>query len=214
MNNKKNTKIKLLECACDVISEKGYHNTTIADISEKADANIAAVNYHFRNKETLYKEVIKHAIDNAEKYLPLNKGITDHSTPEEKLYAFINGMLRRANGEKPENNLKKITAFEIANPTEESGGLIHSHMKSVREYLLSIILEITDEQIVSDHHRYCVYSIMSQCLFFSHSSRAKQKYLEKQMKDLLTSPKLADHIYTFSVAAIRHINTIKLEAAE
>lgn len=214
MTKKKTTKEKLLECACTVFAEKGYSDTTIAEISDRAGANIAAVNYHFSNKETLYQEVIKHAIDNAEQHLPLNKDVNTDSPPEEKLYSFISGMISRANGEKPENNLKKIIAFEIANPMEESANLIHAYMKSVRQYLLHIILEITGNQSPTDHHRYCVYSIMSQCLFFSHNKSGKEKYLEKQMKELLTSPKLANHIYTFSLAAIRHMDSIKPEVTE
>jgi AcrR family transcriptional regulator len=47
------TRGQLLKSACKVFAEKGYREATIAEICEKAGANIAAVNYYFRDKESL-----------------------------------------------------------------------------------------------------------------------------------------------------------------
>jgi TetR/AcrR family transcriptional regulator, regulator of cefoperazone and chloramphenicol sensitivity len=45
------TRQRLLESACQIFANKGYRDTTIADISELAGTNVAAVNYHFGDKE-------------------------------------------------------------------------------------------------------------------------------------------------------------------
>ena len=50
------TRAQLLEAACQVFAEKGYRKATIAEICKRGGANIAAVNYYFGNKETLYAE--------------------------------------------------------------------------------------------------------------------------------------------------------------
>ena len=53
-NKKDNeTRKTLLEVACEVFAQMGYQGTTIAEISRRAGANIAAVNYHFGNKSVL-----------------------------------------------------------------------------------------------------------------------------------------------------------------
>ena len=48
------TRKRLLAAAGRVFKEKGYRGATIADICRLAQTNIAAVNYHFSDKETLY----------------------------------------------------------------------------------------------------------------------------------------------------------------
>jgi AcrR family transcriptional regulator len=51
------TKERLIYAATAIFAERGYHDATVAEICETADANIAAVNYHFSDKENLYREV-------------------------------------------------------------------------------------------------------------------------------------------------------------
>jgi AcrR family transcriptional regulator len=63
MTKKKSTRERVLEAACQIFADKGFHNTTVADICEKAEANIAAVNYHFGDKESLYDAVWHHAFE-------------------------------------------------------------------------------------------------------------------------------------------------------
>ena len=52
----KGTREQLLESACKLFAEKGYRDTTIAEICALSGANIAAVNYYFQDKKRLYAE--------------------------------------------------------------------------------------------------------------------------------------------------------------
>ncbi len=51
------TRERLMDAAEELFAEKGFHGTSIRDIVDGADCNIAAVNYHFNGKENLYFEV-------------------------------------------------------------------------------------------------------------------------------------------------------------
>lgn len=42
----------------DLFARHGYHGTSIRQITQKAGVNLAAINYHFGNKESLYRQVI------------------------------------------------------------------------------------------------------------------------------------------------------------
>src|ERR1700743_147511 len=48
------TRKKLLEVAGRVFAEHGYYAATVRDICAQAGSNVAAVNYHFRDKLGLY----------------------------------------------------------------------------------------------------------------------------------------------------------------
>lgn len=50
----KNTKDKILEVANELFAKKGYDGTSVREIAKIANVNLAAINYHFDNKENLY----------------------------------------------------------------------------------------------------------------------------------------------------------------
>ncbi len=54
---KMDTKRKILYASAEEFAEKGYNGTTIRAICKRAKANVAAVNYHFDSKESLYKHM-------------------------------------------------------------------------------------------------------------------------------------------------------------
>ncbi len=60
------TKERILIATRELFAEKGFNGTSIRDIASRADVNVAAVNYHFKNKETLYWEIYSTAYDNLE----------------------------------------------------------------------------------------------------------------------------------------------------
>jgi AcrR family transcriptional regulator len=53
------TKDKILGVAHKLFAEKGFNGVGIREIASVADVNIAAINYHFNNKENLYQQTIK-----------------------------------------------------------------------------------------------------------------------------------------------------------
>src|SRR3954470_15915076 len=89
------TRQHLLEAAGEVFAEAGFRAATVREICQRAGANIAAVNYHFGDKEKLYLEVLRHAQRYAAEKYPTNMGVTVDATPEEKLQAFIRSFLLR-----------------------------------------------------------------------------------------------------------------------
>jgi AcrR family transcriptional regulator len=53
----KTTKERLLDTAEELFAQRGIQATSLREITEKASANLAAVNYHFRSKDALVEAV-------------------------------------------------------------------------------------------------------------------------------------------------------------
>ena len=84
-----NVREKLLEVAGPVFSEKGFEKATVREICQKADVNLASVNYYFGDKEQLYLEVICLAKQMGVSRAPLPEW-TETTPPEQKLEDWVN----------------------------------------------------------------------------------------------------------------------------
>ena len=56
------TRARLIDAAGQVFADHGFQAATIRDICTRAGANVAAVNYHFRDKAGLYLAVLRQSM--------------------------------------------------------------------------------------------------------------------------------------------------------
>lgn len=115
---RKTTKEKLLETAVTVFAEKSYHEATVAEICERAHANVAAVNYHFGSKENLLQLSLRHAFQLAESKYPIRGKLSSEAPARERLFAFMNAMIRRGFDPGPAGLFERIMSHE---GTREAG---------------------------------------------------------------------------------------------
>lgn len=52
---------RVLETACEMFAEAGFHGTHLREVCKRAGTNVAGVCYHFQSKEGLYQAVIMEA---------------------------------------------------------------------------------------------------------------------------------------------------------
>ncbi|MEH1130585.1 TetR/AcrR family transcriptional regulator [Micromonospora sp. CPCC 206061] len=87
------TRERLLDTAERLFAERGYEGTSLRALADAAEANIAAVNYHFRSKEGLLQAVVARAMTpvNAERERRLASLNTSggHPTIEQLVRAFV-----------------------------------------------------------------------------------------------------------------------------
>jgi TetR/AcrR family transcriptional regulator, regulator of cefoperazone and chloramphenicol sensitivity len=55
------TRQRLLDAASELFGEKGFRLAGTREICRKAGTDIAAIHYHFGNKENLYEAVLRYA---------------------------------------------------------------------------------------------------------------------------------------------------------
>ena len=85
------TRERLLDAAERLFAERGFEATSLRDITAKAKANLAAVNYHFGSKEALVRAVFERRLGkvNRRRLELLNGTGKGRPAPEEILHAFI-----------------------------------------------------------------------------------------------------------------------------
>lgn len=202
--NHDETRRQLLEAAGEVFAETGFRDATVREICRRAHANIAAVNYHFGDKETLYIEVLRYAHGKAlEKYPPL-LGLPESAPPEKKLRAFIHSLLLRIFDKGPTSWHGKLMSREMIEPTGALDSLIEERIRPMSNQLWEIVAGILDCPLNHERVRLCSFSVVSQCVFFHHCRPVVARLFPQQLpQDPASIERLAGHITAFSLAAMK-----------
>ena len=152
----------LLAVASEFFAEKGYRDTTIAEICQRAGTNIAAVNYHFGDKETLYREAWRHSFLKSIKAHPPDGGVSDDAPPEERLRGQVAALLHRIADENNREFL--LVQKELANPTGLLEEVMQEEIRPLQERIRILIRELLGPHISDIRVRFCEISIISQCI--------------------------------------------------
>ena len=198
------TESRLLEAAGEIFAEVGYRAATVRQICEKAGANIAAVNYHFGDKEGLYMAVLRSVPDaHAEKF-PANRGLRRGATAGQRLAAYIESLLNRVFDEGRPGWHTKIMAREMIEPTRALDTLVADVALPVHQELAAIVRELLGSKASDDAVRLCTLSILSQCVYYHHARSVLSRLYPEQEYGSQDIAQLADHITRFSQGALQH----------
>jgi len=163
------TRAAIMEAAGKVFAEVGYSKATIRDICREAGANIAAINYHFGDKKSLYIAVLKHYQEIAFRAYPPDLGIKETQKPEEKLRAYIRSFLTRIMDDVHPAWFGRLLAREFTEPTWAFDILVEETIRPSFQLLTEIVAEIIGKNSKERIVRLCSMSIVGQCLYFRHS---------------------------------------------
>lgn len=198
------TRKRLLEVAGEEFATHGFRNATIRDICKKADANIAAVNYHFGDKAQLYSEVLRqYAAESLQKYPP-NLGVTENATAEEKLYAFIRSFFLRITDSGRPAWYGKLITREMTDPTHALEERVRETMKPTFELLIGIVRQIAPN-LSEFQARISAMSIIGQVTFHHSCRPAIEKIYPEQTYTPEDVERLARHVTAFSLAGLRGV---------
>jgi AcrR family transcriptional regulator len=200
-----NTRERILMAAGEVFAENGFRNATVRDICKKAGANIAAVNYHFGDKENLYISVLKYWREVAFQKYPLDLRIDEHKTPEEHIRLFIRSFLFRTLEEGQYSWFGKLVAKEYMEPTKALDILIQETIRPAFEFLSYVAQQILEKPASEETIRFCCLSIVSQCLFFVYAKHVIKKLFQQDKFSTEEIESIADHITRFSLEAIKSL---------
>lgn len=198
------TQERLLIAACRIFAEKGYQETTIAEICEQAQTNIASVNYHFGDKEKLYLEAWRYAFQQDLKKYPPDGGIPTDTNAAERLGGRIRALIARIAD--PDSDFFAIVHKEMARQTNLLEKIMEQEIIPEHLAMTRLIAEILDEHATPKQIQFCHASIIGQCFHLLKVKHLKLSDASRNyVMDLNDAALYADHVVAFSLAGINAI---------
>ncbi len=195
------TKQRLIDAAGEMFAEKGFEAASIRDICQRAEANLAAVNYHFGDKRQLYVTAVRHAQCCRQEDVPFPEWPAEMRAVD-RLRAFIETMFARMlAGDRPRWHLE-IMLRELARPTEACAAVVEDYIRPMADTLRGILRDLLPNDMSEEQRWMIGFSIVGQVLFY---------YVHQPIIRLLIGPagmqpmaldQLADHVTRFTLAAI------------
>jgi len=197
------TRKRLLDAAGEVFALKGFADATIREICAKAQANIAAVNYHFGDKQKLYAAVFA----DLQLHADAGSGTSDGGpgdSAEDRLRGFIRQFLKNLLDPGRPSWWGRLLAREMSQPTGVFQSFVEDHIRPREAKLQAIIREIVGElppRVIAK----CSVSIVGQMMHY-HFARPVLKGISPIYANLDQHvEELADHITRFSLGGLRAI---------
>jgi len=199
------TKERLLKAASEIFAEKGFRDATVAEICEAAEANIAAVNYHFGDKESLYDEVWRRAFSLAVESYPLDGSLPENPELKDYLHSFASALLHRIFSEEDSGLFAKLLYREMASPTLALERIAEEAIFPQSEFLAEAIHAALGEQAGEQHIRLCMNSIIAQCAFYNFSRPLRERIIGRKTMSEEEIDRIARHIARFSLGGLKEI---------
>ena len=199
------TRDRLLDEAEDLFAQRGYHAVSVREITKAAESNLAAVNYHFGNKQNLYLEVFRarwlpraSRIQQSFKQSLKNNG---NPTPNMVVQSFARSFLEGPMSADERTRHLKLISGELVQPTEAFELVVEQVFRPLFGKFLEDLRKAMPDTIDEKQMVLNVFSILSMVLYFNFARPLITSFVGGQEgKDIET--RLVDHIVQFSLSGV------------
>ncbi|MBI2826757.1 MAG: CerR family C-terminal domain-containing protein [Planctomycetia bacterium] len=195
------TRNRVLQAAGKIFAESGYELGTVREICEQAGANIAAVNYYFGDKKSLYLAACVEAQCVREGAVPMPEW-PPGTPPAQRLRDFIHTFLRRLLEEERPAWHRQLMLREMATPTEACSQVVEDYIRPMALVLRGIVEELLPAGTSEVDAFLIGFSVVAQCLFYHINQPIASRLMGTDEYGRLTIDKLTEHITRFSLAAL------------
>jgi len=216
------TRQKLMRAAVHVFARKGFEGATVREICSRAKANVAAVNYHFGGKASLYAAVLEDIFATAYRDIPTDQMalvLDDEADPVMRLRAYVRSFFcwvfgtedTRAEPDEREQcaDMGAVYIGEMARPTDALDGIVERWIVPEINALRSIIMglfalrgvEAPPEAMV----RACANSVVGQILHYAHSRPIIERVFPDEPPVIEMLDELVTHVITFTLGGLEAV---------
>jgi AcrR family transcriptional regulator len=195
----------ILNAAGRIFAENGYQAATVREITREAGVNVAAVNYHFHDKQELYISVLKRAYQTAS-----CTAQADLPGPaRERLRVFIRMFLGYLLDPARPEWQGILIAREMARPTPALDRLVAESIQPVKRRIGGIVRELLGPCVSENNVGLACLSIIGQCLHYVHCREMISRLFPQGHQITRDIDTLADHIFEFSMAGLNAMKVRK-----
>jgi AcrR family transcriptional regulator len=137
------TRARILNAASAVFAERGFNGATIREIVHRADVNVAAVNYHFGNKDALYELALRDAVSRMHDRLDSARGaLSKEGDASDRLLEFLTSMILKGMLLDFEMPSERLLGWEILSPSTTMRKTVERELGGKLDQLERVLAEI------------------------------------------------------------------------
>jgi AcrR family transcriptional regulator len=202
------TRKRVIEAAEKLFAMRGIEGVSVRDITQAAEVNLAAINYHFGTKYGLAAEVLKQCIDpiNASRLDLLDQVEKEAGKKPPKLEAVLEAMIRPAvergfDHQQDSETYLKLTGRCLSEPNTEIEQIVRAHFeKLIRRFDAAYLRALPG---LDPEELFWRIKFMVGALHYSLLTCGKQKNLPVKLRKALDAEGLIQRLVTFTAAGLR-----------
>ncbi|MDD5722922.1 MAG: CerR family C-terminal domain-containing protein [Syntrophales bacterium] len=199
------TRERLLKVAETLFAQKGYDAVSVREITNAAHCNLAAVNYHFGNKKTLYLHMFRERwMSRAQRIRACfgeNLAHCADTSPASVIKSLAEALIKGPLTDEERLRHFQLIIREMTKPTEAFEIVVEETMKPSFEGLEQLFRPCLHEGIDEERTLLNVLSIFSMVLYFNFARLPVSKIIghayDEPFKD-----RLVQHIVQFSLSGM------------
>jgi AcrR family transcriptional regulator len=193
-------KERLLNEAEVLFAKKGYDAVSVREITTSARCNLAAVNYHFGNKQNLYLEVFRARWMGRAKRVQecFRKSLAEHgsSSPTAVAEALAQAFLLGPLSDEERQRHHQLMTRELGQPTEAFQLVAEQVLRPFFKELAHTLRPYMSKKLGEEQVMLNVLSMFSVVLYFSFAGVAVTRITGRQY-DSAFKARLVNHIVEF-----------------
>jgi AcrR family transcriptional regulator len=193
---------RLIEIAGQTFAEAGYEAATVRQITDRAQVNIAAVNYYFGDKFQLYRAVLQSV---TERTLVLLNQHCVEGTAEERLRNLVRCVLEISSTEAP-MWVHLLMARELVEQHDDKTELFVEAIRPIHEITASIVTDLLGEQADPVAIRIAAGLVIPICVNRIPQQRIEQKLYPETGSSKIGMEEMVELLYQFLLSGIRGLS--------
>ncbi len=195
---------RVLEVACELFAEAGFHGTHLREICKRAGTNVAGVCYHFHSKEGLYQAVVMEA----------GRRLSDQAgggvaspqlPPEQKLLKVVESLLEKFSGERVW--IAKLLTRELVDPAGGAHNYAASGLERDFVLLQAVMRDLLGAKANSETIRLHALSVITECVIYCLAGENPNHPLTQLAVRLPGRARLARFVTQRSLGALQREGT-------
>jgi len=157
--NSETTREKIIEAAGQLFSQRGFSAITVRDIARKAGTHLSALNYHFKGKDALYREVLLHACRSA-LMSPEEHEYLQNLDPRDALFLFVKGVIEQYKKQTTSHWELAIIDRESWYPSPVFEEVVDEFFRPETDFIAEIIGRISGKPAGSNEVRFAIIGLI------------------------------------------------------